>query len=178
MIPIILQGFSLLELLITFVIAIILLGISIPSEKVFINKSQDKVMSQQLLRAIYLARSEAITRNATVTLCKSMDSKNCSGDWLKGYIATTGDMVLSIYHNVTTQGVIHWRAFPNGHDSLTFLPSGITEIQNGTFWYCIDPLSKAGWAIVISQSGRARLELPDASGDIVDSSGNELPCND
>jgi type IV fimbrial biogenesis protein FimT len=172
------RGFSLLELLITLVIIIIFLAMSVPNAKIFINKSQDEVMSQELLHAIYFARSEAITRNTTVTLCKSIDSKSCSGDWLNGYIIATNDQVLSVYHNVTTQGMIHWRGFPNGYDHLTFFPSGLTDIQNGTFWYCVEAQSKAHWAIVLSQSGRARLELPDASGNIVDSSGSELPCSE
>lgn len=174
--PIFLFGFSLLELLITLIIIIILLAMSLPNEKIFINKSQDEVMSQQLLRAIYLARSEAITRNTTVTLCKSADSKTCSGDWLNGYIISTNDAILSVYSNVTAQGVIHWRVFPNGRDRLTFFPSGLADIENGTFWYCNAPQAKARWAIVLSQSGRARLELPNEEGNICDSSGNELPC--
>jgi type IV fimbrial biogenesis protein FimT len=171
-------GFSLFELLITLTIIIILLAAAIPSEKMFIIKSQDEVMSQQLLRAIYLARSEAMTRAETVTLCESADLKTCSGDWLQGYIITTNDTSISTYQNVTHQGVIHWRTFPKGRKELTFLASGLTEIENGTFWYCPTTTSKAHWAIVMSQSGRARLELPDASGSIVDSSGNELECYD
>ncbi|MBV8801948.1 MAG: GspH/FimT family protein [Gammaproteobacteria bacterium] len=171
-----LQGFSLIELLVVVVIIVIFLAMSIPSEKIFVDKSQQEVMSQQFLRAIYLARSESITLNENVTLCKSNDLKNCVGDWLQGYIIKTNDRLLMHYQNVTSQGIIHWRSFPNGKDSLTFFPSGMTDIQNGTFWYCRSSLTKASWAIVISQSGRARLELPDASGVIVDSSGAELSC--
>ena len=165
-----------LELLITLTIVSIFLGMAFPNEKLFLEKSYSDVMSQQLLHAIYLARSEAITRNEAVTLCKSIDLKNCSGDWLRGYMIKTNDELLAHYQNVTTQGTIHWRGFPNGKETLIFFPSGLTDIQNGTFWYCPYSLAKASWAIVVSQSGRARLELPDASGSIVDSSGNELPC--
>jgi type IV fimbrial biogenesis protein FimT len=170
------QGFSLVELLITLMISLILLAMAIPSEKIFLAKSQDEVMSQQLLRAIYLARSEAITRNTTVILCKSNDFKSCSGDWLQGYMIIANDKLLSTYQNTTTEGIIHWRGFPSGRDSLHFLSSGMVDVQNGTFWYCPDIQSKAHWAIVISQSGRARLELPDANGNIFDSNGNELSC--
>jgi type IV fimbrial biogenesis protein FimT len=169
-------GFSLFELLIAMTIIIILLVIAIPNESLFIQKSQDEVMSQQLLRAIYLARSEAISRSETVTLCESADLKTCSGEWLQGYIIATDNTLISTYQNATHMGAIHWRTFPKGRKVLTFLASGLSEIENGTFWYCPTAESKAHWAIVISQSGRARLELPNAAGTIVDSDGNELEC--
>lgn len=170
------KGFSLFEALIVLTIIIILIAVTVPNEKLFISKSQDEVMSQQLLRAIYLARSEAMTRSQTVTLCASVDDKTCSGDWIQGYIIATNDQRISVYRNVTNQGMINWRTFPKGRKELTFLATGFTEIENGTFWYCPNHDAKAQWAIVMSQSGRARLELPDATGSIVDSSGNELEC--
>lgn len=171
------NGFSLIELLITVSITVILLMLVIPDEKIFITKSEDEVMSQQLLRAIYLARSEAISRGETVMLCKSVDLKHCGGnDWLQGYIMTTNDKLLSSYQNIMSKGAIHWRSFPQGRNDLKFLSSGLSEIENGTFWYCPSTSSKAHWAIMMSPSGRARLVLPDANGDIIDSSGNELSC--
>jgi type IV fimbrial biogenesis protein FimT len=170
------RGFSLFELLITLSIVIILLLVVVPNEKHFITKSQDEVLSQQMLRAIYLARNEAVARSTTVTLCPSEDLKTCSGDWLRGYIILADNKVLAAFQNVTNQGAIHWRSFPNGRENLKFSGLGNAEVENGTFWYCENTESNAHWAIVMSQSGRARLEQPDAAGKVLDSNGNELPC--
>ena len=32
----------------------------------------------------------------------------------------------------------------------------MSNVENGTFWYCLSGEKKPRWAIVISQSGRAR----------------------
>jgi type IV fimbrial biogenesis protein FimT len=169
------NGFTLLELLVTIAIAMILLLNAIPNESIFITKSQDEVMSQQLLRAIYLARSEAIARGVSIMLCSSADLKTCSGNWLQGYIVKTNENIISTYQNVTTVGKVNWRLFPKGREDLKFLPSGFLDVENGTFWYCSPDSAKPHWAIVMSPSGRARIELPNEAGDIVDSH-SQLLC--
>src|SRR5262249_51451734 len=47
------------------------------------------------LAATQIARSEAIKRNATVTLCVSADGKTCgTGNWRQGWIVMSGGTVL------------------------------------------------------------------------------------
>jgi type IV fimbrial biogenesis protein FimT len=169
-------GFSLFELLIVMMIAMIVFMITVPNEKHFLQTSQEEIVAQQLLQAIYSARSEAMMRGTVVTLCRSTDLKNCSGEnWLQGYIMKSGDKLISTYQNVTATGKIHWRSFPKNRDVLTFLPSGFSEVENGTFWYCAAN-NKPRWAIIMNRSGRARLALPDHSGKISDGSGKILAC--
>jgi type IV fimbrial biogenesis protein FimT len=151
------DGFSLLEILVVLTIMFIVLAMAIPSERIFLTNAKLNVMRLQLQRAIHLARSEAITRGEIITLCGSSDKNMCSSDWNDGYIILENTKIIYIFYGTPHLGQLHWRAF-SSHQSqqLQYLPSGMSNIENGTFWYCLPKEKKPRWAIVISQSGRAR----------------------
>lgn len=128
-----------------------------PSHILFLNQVRNQTMSSQLLRAINLARNEAILRGKDVILCKSADFKTCSGSWNDGFIIMMEKKVLFTFPNKDNRGELHWRAFPNHQDYLRFYPTGLTHFEHGTFWYSLLHTSKACWSIIINQSGRSRL---------------------
>ncbi len=151
------DGFSLLEILVVLTIMFIVLAIAIPSERIFLTNAKVDVMRLQLQRAIQLARIEAITRGEIITLCGSLDKNTCSNHWEEGYIILANAKIIDIFYSIANQGQLHWRAF-SSHQSqqLQYLPSGLSNSENGTFWYCLPKEKKPRWAIIISQSGRAR----------------------
>lgn len=61
-------GFGLIELMVTITIAAILLGLAVPSMRDFIMSQRVKSASYDIVYTLNLARSEAIKRNATVTV--------------------------------------------------------------------------------------------------------------
>lgn len=85
------RGLTLIELLVTISIIAVLAGIGAPS---FLRLIADNTLSTQvnsLLADTRFARSEAIKRGASVTICPSADpdvaSPTCSGsDWKTGWI--------------------------------------------------------------------------------------------
>lgn len=157
------NGISLLEVLVTLSIIGILLALTIPAQELFLNRTQDHVISSQLFHAIQLARTQAITRGKTVSLCKSSTQTTCGGTWQQGYIMHDDNQLLFAFSNIKNKGNLHWRAFPGYSTELQFLSTGASK-ENGTFWYCLN--AKVRWAIVISQSGRARIVNPDKNGKI------------
>lgn len=163
------KGFTLIELLIVLSIMVIVFLLVIPSHSLFLTRSQDQVLSSELMRAIALTRNEAITKGMPVTLCGSLDAKNCVDEWRQGYIIFSSEKVLQVFLTHVADGLLNWRAFPNNRTSLQFLPSGVPNAQNGTFWYCRHGAKNPSWAIAISQSGRARLMYPNEEGFIEDS---------
>lgn len=172
-------GFSLIELVVTLSIIIIILAFTIPSQTIFLTKTNQNIASQQLLHAISLAHSEAILRGVPVSLCKSKDHTTCSGNWDDGQIIFTDDnrdgIVIDKSHVLTVLdplkgATLHWRSALS-RDYLQILSNGLST-ENGSFWYCTVKADNPAWAIRISQTGRARLEYPDQTGKI-----NGLSCH-
>lgn len=82
------KGFTLIELMVTLSVAGILLAIAVPSFKEFIDSNRISAGVYGYLRALNLARSEAIKSNVRVTLCVSAnEGKTCtSGGWELGFL--------------------------------------------------------------------------------------------
>jgi type IV fimbrial biogenesis protein FimT len=62
------RGFTLIELMVTLTILAIMMGIAVPSFRTFVDNQKVKTASFELMTSVMMARSEAIKRNATVTL--------------------------------------------------------------------------------------------------------------
>lgn len=64
------SGFTIVELLITIAVASILLSIAVPSFTAMTVNSRLTTQTHDLIAAVNLARSEAIKRNGSVSLCR------------------------------------------------------------------------------------------------------------
>ena len=82
------QGFTLVELMVTLVVAAIILSIGIPSFTSSIRNNRTAAMTNELVTALHLARSEAVKRGQTVKFCPTTDGANCaaSSDWQTGWL--------------------------------------------------------------------------------------------
>ncbi|MFQ5936937.1 MAG: Tfp pilus assembly protein FimT/FimU, partial [Acidiferrobacterales bacterium] len=65
------SGFTLVELIVTLVVAAILLTLAAPRMTSFIQRDRLATQANDLVADLALARSEAIKRGATVIVCKS-----------------------------------------------------------------------------------------------------------
>ena len=170
-------GFTLIELLITLTILIILSSLTITGFITLFQKSKYDIESSRLIHAVHRARSEAILHGHHVVLCKSKDQKACSGNWQDGYVLLSDNKVIYSYMAHKNNDILNWRAFPYFLNDLEFLSDGSADFQNGTFWYCPERAKNPAWAVMISQSGRARLVLPDAAGKILDEKEKAIVCD-
>ncbi|MCC7259016.1 MAG: GspH/FimT family pseudopilin [Gammaproteobacteria bacterium] len=64
-------GFNLLELMITLLVAGMVLGFGIPSFNAFIANNRMAAAANDLITSIHLARTEAVKRRTSVTVCSS-----------------------------------------------------------------------------------------------------------
>lgn len=89
------QGFTLLELLFTLMIAAILASLAGPAMSSFIQKNKMASYVNELVSAIQIARSEAIKTGTVSCVCSSSDASaatpSCNGgnNWETGWIAFT-----------------------------------------------------------------------------------------
>jgi len=82
------DGFTLLEVLITLAVAAILLGIAVPSYRSMVQRNSIAANVNDLIGDLNYARSEAVTRGQQAYVCNSANGSTCltDGDWSQGWI--------------------------------------------------------------------------------------------
>ena len=153
------QGMTLMELLVALALLALLAALAIPAlDGMRLNASRAATM-EGLLRAAWYARSEAGRRGRAVVLCPAGSSGACAPQrdaWGHGWtvaVATAPDAPLR-----TGPGVRHARvALLANRDAFTF-ETRDRRSTNGTVAWCDPRGEAASRALVISPTGRPRLE--------------------
>lgn len=143
-------GFSLIEMMSVIGIAAILASVGAPSLKYMLEVNQLAAQTNRIVSALHFARSEAVKRNARVTLCKSDDGAVCdnSAGWQDGWIVFVDDGVGGGNSGngvrdgsevlINTNGVSDGRfTFPGSADFVSFAGDGTSRTAANTL---IDPV--------------------------------------
>ena len=182
-------GFSLTELLVSLAILAALASLAGPGMVHLIQQERSTTALNQLLSAVHLARSSAITRGATVTLCPSANGQTCAGRnrWHEGAIVFSDedrdgqrdpdDVLLRALPGFAAASRVYWRSFRN-KNYLQLNSRGMTNWQNGHFLYCPangDP--RLARQLILNAQARVR-KAPDRDRDGIaeDARGDPLRC--
>lgn len=180
-----LNGFTLVELMITLAVAAILLTVAVPGTGALIKNNRIKGHTYKLFGAINYARSEAIKRRAPVNLCRSANPTDanpvCGGTnytWTSGWLTFVDlnndddydatDILLSVVSAAASGVQIKTNDISNSY--LEYDPDGTTDEGESTARYaiCDNRGGAHGRQINISPLGRPII--------VKGSTGNEIDC--
>jgi type IV fimbrial biogenesis protein FimT len=183
------SGFTLTELLASLAVMVTLTSLAAPEMVRLVSQQRSTAALTQLLGAVQLARSSAITRGTVVTLCPSESGRDCAGrnQWHHGALVFVDedrdgqrdaeDELLRALPGFAHGARVYWRSFRNKR-YLQLNALGMTNWQNGHFLYCPanrDP--RFARQLILNAQARVR-KAPDTDRDGVpeDANGDPLEC--
>jgi type IV fimbrial biogenesis protein FimT len=106
----------------------ILLAVAVPSFNQIMLGSRLTSYANNLVASAQIARSEAIKRNTSLTLCVSANGSSCTtGTWEQGWIVLTGTTVLHRQQPLPA-GLKVFVKTPDGSSSLNSLSFPATSV--------------------------------------------------
>lgn len=158
------SGFTLIEMGIALAVLAVILTTAVPAMGRFIEQQRLTAAANGLAAHLQFARGEAISRNATVSACPSMDGQTCTGSnrWDRGWIiyrdpghrpqpARPEDVLRVV--GARPDHVFH----SGGRDRVRFRGSGVAYGSNLTIRLCPRNPAEAGRAVIVSNPGRVRV---------------------
>ncbi|MDG2046887.1 MAG: GspH/FimT family pseudopilin [Halioglobus sp.] len=167
------RGLTLIELMVALMVITITLSLGAPSMQGLLQGNRLRSESIRFLRAINLARSEAVMRNRPVSICPSAmavsGKAQCSGAYVDGWIVFANINKDKVVDTGTDEVLQVFEGLPSGYrltnrngtraafTIINFLPSGFSH-SNRTLLFCPSNDADAeSLSIVINNVGRARL---------------------
>ncbi|MDE0952156.1 MAG: GspH/FimT family pseudopilin [Halioglobus sp.] len=173
------SGYTLIELMVTLVIAAILLTVGVPAFKTQMLKSRMSAAATDLLGGMMYAKAESIGRSNFVTLCKSNpEATACitAGGWEQGWLTfidadqdgtiDDGDEIIQV-HDAVADGMTAL-ATADLANRITYRPNGLTNLgQTESLVICNENGIADARVITVSLLGKGSIlkakDMPGAS---------------
>jgi len=165
------SGFSLFELLCTLMLAGVLLGLAVPSFRTMLEDTRLTADVNAFVLAVQLARSEVAKRGRTVVVCRTTDRAHCDEEsgTARGFMVfvntddryppSRDDTEPLLYANapeingsvIANRSYFEFRPWPR-------------RSTNGTVVFCDSRGAAAARAVIVSYTGRPRIDRRAADG--------------
>lgn len=158
------HGFTVVELMISIVVAAILCAVSAPALGNLIHGETLRTSRNALVTSLNLARNMAVTRQRHVAVCPSIDQNTCSGGsvWQHGWIVfedtnadgahDAGEPVLEAAPAQNGLTIVT----SEGRERVVYHADGTSPGTNLTVTFCDGRGAKAAGTVIVSNSGRPR----------------------
>jgi type IV fimbrial biogenesis protein FimT len=139
------DGFTLIEMLVTMVVAIVLVSLGVPAFKSITANSRAAGQVNTLVTALNLARGEAVTRSVPVTICKlnvngdptvvACEDTASETDWSTGWLVFDDPNQDGVLDDPAAELIRVWGA-PSGNPAIL----AVDGDDNGLTFLRFDPL--------------------------------------
>jgi type IV fimbrial biogenesis protein FimT len=163
------RGFTLLELMVTLVIAVILVTVAVPGFSNLIRNNQAAAQANELLTALKIARNEALKRRTRVSVCSRANPRTtpetCAGNtnWATGWLVFEDPNNNGVFD--AGEELIRVGDITAGNATLTATANDISYLSNGlssgTMTFTLTPGDCRGnqkKMIRVNVTGRARVD--------------------
>lgn len=158
-------GFTLIELLVTLLVAAVILTVAIPSFRSVMERNRVATAADQIMSSLNYARSAAVNRGVSVTLCPSTSGTNCTStnaaSLPQGWIVFTDagtpgtvdgtDKVLRVGNAAAGTQVLVQSGFANGY--TTYSSDGFSASGGGSLDVCPTGSGQPGALVTINPAG-------------------------
>jgi type IV fimbrial biogenesis protein FimT len=152
-------GFTLMELMLVIALTAVVMAIGVPNFRNFMQNSRMTSAANDMLAAVYTARTESVKRHQPVVMCFSNDAQvavpTCSGDGTGGWIVWVDDRNPAVAEGTDNNGIpnadepvivrhlampeaIRTRTQPNGNEGYVAFNSAGFSRQIGSVGERVD----------------------------------------
>jgi len=192
------HGFTLIEILMVISVFSILMAMAAPGFQTISQDARQVTLYNKVANVMRFARSEAIKRSTSVSVCPRKSDSTCGSDWSDGLLVysdaaangTAGtldaaDTVLRVAPltgggpTISASAIVRPLTTTASQNNIRFGGRGQSSWSTGTFLMCDNRGDKHAKALIMTGAGIGRKAhaTPASDGIVVDGHGKAVSCS-